>query len=114
MSALHDVIAQNHATPNERKLQVHVDAYSAMTGASLFTQTSRESIIYNRNESITDFAPFDYLVVHDHLDSGDFDVAASVSGYAGMGRRMIMGKLPLPTPRFEEQVWVMKNRAGVP
>ena len=114
MLALHDMIAQNASLSTVDKIQVHIDAYSAMTGASLFTQLDRNQVFYDRNESTTDFTSFDYLVVHDFLAHEDFDIGAAVWGYAGMERRMVMDKMRLPVPVYAEQVWVLKKRAAIP
>lgn len=114
MLALHDMIDQDASLPNEDKIQVHIDAYAAMTGASLFTQLDRDHVFYDRNESTTDFTSFDYLVVHDVFAPEDFDVGAAIWGYAGMEKRTVMDKLRLPVPVYAEQVWVLKKRASVP
>jgi len=94
---------------------VHIDAYSAMSGSTLFTHTHLQHINYNRNESISsphDFLPFDYLITHDPLlHNIDFETVATTRGFVGMGSVNVLGKLQLPlAPRFENLIWIMKKR----
>lgn len=68
-------------------LHVHVDAYSAMTGASLYTYQN-PLWTYNRTESLAapkDYDSFEVLVTHDPaFHSHCFDTVAEVTAFSGI------------------------------
>jgi alpha-1,6-mannosyltransferase len=59
-------------------MKVHIDADAAMTGASLFGQL-RAGAIYSKDESLSDFSSFDYLLTSkSNVDS--FEMVDEING----------------------------------
>lgn len=111
-------------TQHERDATVHLDAFSAMTGASLFTHPS--SLHVNKSESLTspsDFAAFDYLVTHEPSPhTANFDIIAEISSFTGLRQRrwptadsLLDRCLQLSpvSPVFEPTVFIMRKSSSV-
>lgn len=93
---------------------VQIDAYAAMTGASLFTHV-REHLgwTYDRSEDLSryrDLGAFDYLVTSTPqlFDPARFAKIFATKGFAGLKR----WKGIAPWPRFEDKVWVLERAKG--
>jgi hypothetical protein len=92
---------------------VQIDAYAAMTGASLFTHV-RERFgdwTYDRSEDLaahySDLGAFDYLVTSTPraYDGRHFRPITAAFGFAGLRR---WRGLPVG-PKFEAKVWVLER-----
>jgi hypothetical protein len=128
MSKLHEL----HASEANVIRKVHLDAFTAMTGASLFTHEFAPSWHYNKSETLSapvDFALFDYVLTHSPSFHRDlFEVEGVVSAFGGVrkaplqshgdhtdvGKRGLSDWVQIIVPwtiRWEEQVWIMKRKA---
>jgi alpha-1,6-mannosyltransferase len=92
-----------HSLPLSKSVtSVHIDVYTAMTGASRFLQTEcppqpwsytsvTESpcfIVYNKSETLQDFTEFSHLVTHEPKKHSrtEWSVAAEIQGFTGINR----------------------------
>lgn len=116
---IHSLLLEKQADHGSAvSLQLHIDAYSAMTGASLFTY-QQPQWIYNRTETIddpADFEGFDVLITHNpslHLEC--FRPRKSVVAFAGFSLdRNILGciknaRSPLE-PKWQELITIAQRR----
>ena len=107
----------------DRPLSVHLDAFAAMTGASLFTHSP--GLHVNKSETLAtadDYATFDALVTHEPaLHRARFRRLSGAVGFPGIRRGppplthtpldLLARFLPLH-PAFDEQVTVVVRRSA--
>ena len=106
-------------------MTVHLDAFSAMTGASLFTHANEPRWRYNKSESLIkadEYDVFDALLTHEperHLERFEKMVGAlAFTGFRQDGKaarahgrfQRLWNLLPW-RPTFQQTVWVMANKA---
>lgn len=115
------VLSETYTDAPGRPLDVHLDAFAAMTGASLFTHSP--ALRVNKTETLRtadDYAAFDALVSHEpELHRERFQRVSGAVGFAGIrrGPPPLTGTLVdrlarfLPVhPAFDEQVSVLVRR----
>jgi hypothetical protein len=128
MTKLHEL----HASEANVTRNVHLDAFTAMTGASLFTHQFTPTWNYNKSETLSsplNFDSFDYVLTNSPSLHGDlFETEEVVSAFGGLRRNRqrsegeegdakprslfdaVRSIVPV-TIHWEERVWIMKRKA---
>jgi alpha-1,6-mannosyltransferase len=113
---------------------IHIDVYTAMTGASRFVQDfcpvephllAKEpqcTVTYDKNETQTNFTSYSHILTHNPKKLSDWSILEEIQGYSGFKRaewiRFSISlwnalrrweQVPSLPQITETQVWIMKN-----
>jgi alpha-1,6-mannosyltransferase len=116
------VALQRFQAPNS-SCYVHVDTYTAMTGASRFGQV-HPHCVYSKKEHVSsiELQPFDYILTHDPRPFFDFfHIVEQIEGYNGisiqvrefvreMVRFRVVGLIKI---KWEPLVYIMKKSVPI-
>jgi hypothetical protein len=80
---------------------VHIDVAAAMSGVSRFTELSSADWTYSKEENLTDFSRFDYLLTEKPNIDG-FEVVDKELGYDGIA-------LQPPFLKLAPKIFIMKR-----
>ncbi|KAG5439216.1 hypothetical protein PCANB_001515 [Pneumocystis canis] len=106
--------------------RIHLDVYTRMTGATLFSQNNGK-IIYDRTENEAKLNDYNFLKTIDWAISdastfklkGNWHIKKVIKGYSGIKKEYfyeiytILPKLWYPKIKVENKIWILKNDKGL-